>query len=94
VSDGYSDGATNAVQIPWTTSRHRRHGLSTASRRRAAGRLLGEQNLTKLSVGDQQIDVVARYTGADKYSSADALKGLLIQTPPARHAQYKSPRFQ
>jgi HAE1 family hydrophobic/amphiphilic exporter-1 len=81
VSDGYSDGATSAVAINLNSSAIAAKGLSTATVGGQLAGLLGTQNLTKLTVDGQQIDVVARYSGADQYSSVDALKGALIQTP-------------
>jgi HAE1 family hydrophobic/amphiphilic exporter-1 len=81
VNDGFTENATNAVQIKLNSDAATDRGLSTAAVGAQLAALIGDQNLTKLSTGDTQIDVVARYDGADKYNSLQTLRNVLIQTP-------------
>jgi HAE1 family hydrophobic/amphiphilic exporter-1 len=81
VSDGYTDGSTKSVQINLNKQAAADHGLNTATVGGQLAGLLGEQKLSKLALGETQLDMVARYQGSDKYSSVDALKAAVIQTP-------------
>jgi HAE1 family hydrophobic/amphiphilic exporter-1 len=79
VSDGYTDGGTGSVKIT-LTKEATASGLNTATVGAQLSSILGEQPLTKLAIDDQQIDVVAKYSGVDKYNSLDALKNAMIST--------------
>ncbi len=81
VSDGYTDAATNSVQVTLDKATASAHGLSVAAVGGQLAALLGEQNLTKLTLGETQLDVVAKYQGSDKYNTVDALKTAVIATP-------------
>jgi HAE1 family hydrophobic/amphiphilic exporter-1 len=81
VSDGYTDAGTNSIQIQVNRDVAAARGLNPAIVGAQLAGLLGQQDLTKLSAGDNQIDVVAAYKGADKYDSIQALKSAVIQGP-------------
>jgi HAE1 family hydrophobic/amphiphilic exporter-1 len=81
VADGYTDASTNSVQISLDKQAASAHGLSTATVGGQLAGLLGEQSLTKLTLGETQLDVVARYQGSDKYNSVESLKTAELQTP-------------
>ena len=81
VSDGYSDAGTGSVQITINPAAAAQHGLTTLTAGGQLAALLGQQDLTKLTIGEAQVDAVATYQGSDKYTSVDSLKNVTIQSP-------------
>jgi HAE1 family hydrophobic/amphiphilic exporter-1 len=81
VSDGYTDGSTNAINITLNQKTIAERGLSTAAVGAQLAGLLGDQTLTKVTLDDNPVDVVMNYTGKDTYRSLQDLKSALIATP-------------
>lgn len=89
VSDGYTDGSSNSVQVNINKPAAAARGLNPATIGGQVAGLLGEQNLTKLTVGDQQIDVVGTYANRGTFTTEQALQNLTIGSPtgPVRLGQ-------
>lgn len=81
VSDGYADKATNETAITINKTAAEQRGLSVAAVGAQLAGLLGEQRLTKAQFGNQELDVVMRFTGNDSYTTIDALKKIVVQSP-------------
>ncbi|HVQ44849.1 MAG TPA: efflux RND transporter permease subunit [Candidatus Saccharimonadia bacterium] len=81
VSDGYTDGSVNAVQINVNKAKAAARGLNPATIGAQVSGLLGEQTLTKLALDDITLDVVSSYQDVGKYTATSDLSKITITSP-------------